>query len=223
MTDTANTRLLQNLGFAGASGASAGLLLILFVIAGRTLGEVEFGKFSFALALGTIFETLMDFGLHQVAIREVARDKSRAASVLQHTLGIKLLWTSGGLVALLISATLLRHEWDVRMACYLIGGALVARSFMFTIRGVLQGLERFGWDSAVVLGDRVLLLVLGAAVLAVRRRAARPVGRVRGGAGCGARLWRVVDQGPARRRWRCATTATSGASCSAAPCLSVSS
>ena len=136
------------------------------MIAGRTLGEVEFGKFSFALALGTIFETLMDFGLHQVAIREVARDKSRAASVLQHTLGIKLLWTSGGLVALLISATLLRHEWDVRMACYLIGGALVARSFMFTIRGVLQGLERFGWDSAVVLGDRVLLLVLGAAVLA---------------------------------------------------------
>jgi O-antigen/teichoic acid export membrane protein len=85
--------------------------------------------------------------------------------VLQHTLGIKLLWTSGGLVALLISATLLRQEWDVRMACYLIGAALVARSFMFTIRGVLQGLERFGWDSAVVLGDRVLLLVLGTAVL----------------------------------------------------------
>jgi O-antigen/teichoic acid export membrane protein len=107
----------------------------------------------------------MDFGLHQVTIREVARDKSRAVSVLQHALGIKLLWTSGGLVALLISATLLRPEWDVRLACYLIGAALVARSFMFTIRGVLQGLERFGWDSAVVLGDRVLLLVLGTAVL----------------------------------------------------------
>jgi O-antigen/teichoic acid export membrane protein len=65
--------MMQNLAFAGASGASAGLLLILFVVAGRILGEVEFGKFSFALALGTIFETLMDFGLHQVTIREVAR------------------------------------------------------------------------------------------------------------------------------------------------------
>lgn len=157
--------LLQNLAFAGASGASAGLLLILFVIAGRVLGDVEFGKFSFALALGTIFETLMDFGLHQVTIREVARDKSRASAVLHHTLGIKLLWTAGGLTALLITATLLRQEWDVRMACYLIGGALVARSFMFTIRGVLQGLEHFGWDSIVVLGDRALLLILGVAVL----------------------------------------------------------
>lgn len=157
--------VLQNLAFAGASGASAGLLLILFVIAGRVLGDVEFGKFSFALALGTIFETLMDFGLHQVTIREVARDKSRASTVLRHTLGIKLLWTAGGLTALLITATLLRQEWDVRMACYLIGGALVARSFMFTIRGVLQGLEHFGWDSIVVLGDRGLLLILGGAAL----------------------------------------------------------
>lgn len=157
--------LLRNLVFAGASGGSAALLLVLFVIAGRVLGEVEFGKFSFALALGTIFETLMDFGLHQVTIREVARDRSRASEVLQHTLGIKLLWAAGGLVALLISATLLRHEWDVRVACYLIGGALVARSFMFTIRGVLQGLEFFGWDSIVVLGDRGLLLVFGVAVL----------------------------------------------------------
>jgi O-antigen/teichoic acid export membrane protein len=70
------------------------------------------------------------------------------------------------LTALVVTATLLRREWDVRLACYLVGGALVARSFMFTIRGVLQGLERFGWDSIVVLGDRGLLLVLGVAVLA---------------------------------------------------------
>ena len=109
MTDDSTPRsMLQNLLLAGSSGASAGLLLILFVVAGRVLGEVEFGKFSFALALGTIFETLMDFGLHQVTIREVARDKSRAAIVFQHTLGIKLLWTAGGLLALLVSATLLR-------------------------------------------------------------------------------------------------------------------
>lgn len=163
--EAAPRSLLQNLLFAGSSGASAGLLLVLFVVAGRVLGDVEFGKFSFALALGTIFETLMDFGLHQVTIREVARDRSRASTVLQHTLGIKLLWTAGGLTALLVTATALRPEWDVRMSCYLIGGALVARSFMFTIRGVLQGLERFGWDSIVVLGDRGLLLILGTGVL----------------------------------------------------------
>jgi O-antigen/teichoic acid export membrane protein len=157
--------LFANLAYASVSAASAGLLLVLFVVAGRYLGEIEFGKFSFALMLGTIFETLMDFGFHQVIIREVARDRARARDLLGHTLAIKLLWAGGGLVALLATATVLRHEWDVRLACYIIGGSLVMRSYMLTIRGVLQGLERFGWDSFVVLADRLILVVLGSGAL----------------------------------------------------------
>jgi O-antigen/teichoic acid export membrane protein len=74
-------------------------------------------------------------------------------------------WAAGGLVALLATATLLRSEWDVRVACYVIGGSLVMRSYMLTIRGVLMGLERFGWDSFVVLADRLILVSLGAGAL----------------------------------------------------------
>jgi O-antigen/teichoic acid export membrane protein len=212
--------VLQNLVFAGASGASAGLLLILFVIAGRTLGEVEFGKFSFALALGTIFETLMDFGLHQVTIRAVARDKSQATALLHHTLGIKLVWTIGALAALVATATILRPEWDVRLACYLLGGSLVLRSYMLTIRGVLQGLERFGWDSLVVVADRAILLVFGVAVL------------VAGGGLRGLAIAFVAARGVALAlsAWMthvrsagsgCASTARSGASCRPRRCRSV--
>lgn len=157
--------MFKNMAYASVSAASAGLLVILFIIAGRTLGNVEFGKFSFALALGTIFETLMDFGLHQVTIRAVARDKSQATELLHHTLGIKLVWATGAFAALVTTATLLRAEWDVRLACYLVGGSLVLRSYMLTIRGVLQGLERFGWDSVVVAVDRGILLLFGAVAL----------------------------------------------------------
>ena len=158
--------MFRNLAYASVSAASAGLLLVLFIAAGRTLGDAEFGKFSFALALGTIFETLMDFGLHQVTIRAVARDRSQATALLHHTLGIKLIWTTGALVALVATATVLRSESDVRLACYLLGGSLVLRSYMLTIRGVLQGLERFGWDSLVVVADRAILLVFGVGALA---------------------------------------------------------
>jgi len=157
--------MLRNMAFASVSAASAALLLVLFIIAGRTLGDVEFGKFSFALALGTIFETLMDFGLHQVTIRAVARDRTQATELLHHTLGIKLIWGGVALVALMAAATILRPEWDVRIACYLLGGSLVLRSYMLTIRGVLQGLERFGWDSVVVAADRAILLTVGAVAL----------------------------------------------------------
>jgi len=157
--------MLRNMAFASLSAASAALLLILFVVAGRTLGDVEFGKFSFALALGAIFETLMDFGLHQVTIRAVARDRTQATELLHHTLAIKLIWGAVAFTALAATATVLRPEWDVRLACYLLGGSLVLRSYMLTIRGVLQGLERFGWDSIVVAADRAILLAFGTAAL----------------------------------------------------------
>jgi O-antigen/teichoic acid export membrane protein len=158
--------MLRNLAYACVSAASAGLLFVLLIIAGRTLGDVEFGKFSFALALGTIFETLMDFGFHQVIIRAIARDKSRARELLRHAMGLKAIWAAGALAALVATATFLRPERDVRAACYLLGGSLVLRSYMLTIRGALQGLERFAWDSVVVVGDRAILLIFGVVALA---------------------------------------------------------
>jgi O-antigen/teichoic acid export membrane protein len=158
--------MLRNFAYSAVSSGTAALLLVLMIVAGRVLGEVEFGKFTFALMLGGLFETLMDFGLHQVTIRAVARDRSRAVDLLRHTLAIKLVWAAGTLALLVATATILRPEPDVRFACYLIGGSLVFRSYMLTIRGVLQGLERFGWDSVVLILDRGLLLVCGIAALA---------------------------------------------------------
>lgn len=157
--------MFRNLAYSTISASTAALLLLLMIAAARVLGDVEFGKFMFALMLGGIFETLMDFGLHQVTVREVARDKSRAATLLQHLLAIKLLWAAGTLALLIVTANLLRPQRDVRLACYLIGGSLVFRSYMLTIRGVLQGLEHFGWDLIVAIADRGLLLAFGLAAL----------------------------------------------------------
>lgn len=153
--------MIRNFFYSTMSTATAALLLALMIIAGRFLGEVEFGKFMFALLLGGVFETLMDFGLHQVTVRAIARDPGRAPALLRHTLTIKLLWATAALVLLVATTNALRSETDVRMACYLIGGASIFRSYMLTIRGVLQGLERFGWESVVVIADRALLLGLG--------------------------------------------------------------
>src|SRR5438105_14575539 len=85
--------MLRNLAYSSLSAGTAALLLLLMIVAGRVLGDVEFGKFAFALLLGGVFETLMDFGLHQVTVRAVARDRTQAIVLLQHTFAIKLLWT----------------------------------------------------------------------------------------------------------------------------------
>ncbi|MBI4520846.1 MAG: flippase [Gemmatimonadetes bacterium] len=154
-----------NTVFASVSAASAVFLLALLVVAGRLLGDADYGKFSFALALATVFETFIDFGLKDIATRSVARDRQVAYRLMSNTFGLKLVLAIVTLAALVLAARLLRADPDVRLACYLLGLASVLRSYLLTARHLLMGLERFDLDSVVVIGDRILLLVFGAGAL----------------------------------------------------------
>jgi len=51
-----------------------GLVLSIFIA--RNLGDVIFGKYSFAFAFTAIFAVFSDLGYNALLIREVARDKS---------------------------------------------------------------------------------------------------------------------------------------------------
>ena len=63
---------LVDSGYATLTAGSAALLLVLLTIAGRFLSADDYGRFSYALALTTIVETIMDLGLSQVTVRSVA-------------------------------------------------------------------------------------------------------------------------------------------------------
>lgn len=165
LTWAAVLKSARNLFFAGTGAASAVLLLVLLVIAGRTLGSAEYGRFSFALALASILEVLMDFGLKEVVTRNVARDRTGAARLVAQTFGVKLVLSGAGLVAITVLAFVLRPETEVRVACVLLGVSAVLRSYLLTTRHLLNGLERFGLDSIVLIGDRGLLLAFGLAAL----------------------------------------------------------
>lgn len=157
--------LVRNAFFASVSAASAVLLLALLLVAGRFLGDSDFGRFSFALALATIFETFVDFGLSVLATRSIARDRAVAQRLVANTAALKLVLGAGMMAALVVTARLLRPEADVRLACYLLGISSVLRSFLLTARHVLMGLERFGLDSLLVVGDRLLLFAIGVGAL----------------------------------------------------------
>jgi O-antigen/teichoic acid export membrane protein len=157
--------ILVNGGYATVTAASAGLLLVLLTIAGRFLNAADYGRFSYALALTTIIETIMDIGLGQVTVRAVARDKAAADRLFRHVLGLKLVWVAIGLALLVVAAPILRSDPQVIRLCYLMGVSSAVRSYLLTARGLLQGLDRFDLEAVVVVADRLLLLAVGGSVL----------------------------------------------------------
>lgn len=161
-----NKSLAGNAARASGSIASTLLLAALLIVAGRILGDVEYGKFSFALAVAMIFEALVDFGLKEITTREVARERRAAHRILADTFGLKLALAAAASLALLLAVHVLGANPDERFACYLLGAASILRSYLLTIRHTLQGLERFGLDSTAVIIDRLLLFGIGSAALA---------------------------------------------------------
>jgi O-antigen/teichoic acid export membrane protein len=157
--------ILVNSAYATVTAGSAGLLLVLLTIAGRFLSAADYGRFSYALALTTIIETIMDIGLGQVTVRAVARDKAAADRLFRHVLGLKLVWVAIGLALLVVAAPVLRPDPQIIRLCYLMGLSSAVRSYLLTARGLLQGLDRFDLEAAVVVSDRLLLLAAGGTVL----------------------------------------------------------
>src|SRR5690348_15045804 len=88
---------LANSAFATITAGSAALLLVLLLVAARFLTAADYGRFSYAIALTTIAETLMDIGLGHVTVRGVARERESASVLFGNVLGLKLLWVVGGL------------------------------------------------------------------------------------------------------------------------------
>lgn len=157
--------LARNLAFATASSGSAVLVLAVLVLAGRRLGEAVFGQFSFALALATVGESVMDWGLHQVAIRAVAREGTSASAVFRNSIALKFGPSVAMVIALTLVGAAIRSEPDVRAAVALLAVSAAMRSYLLTVRGVLQGLEHFSWDAVIMALDRTFLLVASAVVL----------------------------------------------------------
>lgn len=157
--------MIVNAGYATLTAGSAGLLLVLLIVAGHLLTAADYGRFNFALALTTIVETIMDIGLGHVTVRAVARDRANAARLFRHVLGLKLVWIAIGLAILAAAAPLLRPDPQIIWLCYLMGLSSAVRSYLLTARGFLQGLDRFDIEAAIVVADRLLLLVIGVAVL----------------------------------------------------------
>ena len=166
---TTASSFLENVMFAGLSAASNGLAFLLIIYAASVLSPGDMGVLNIALAFAAIGEPLMDFGLHQVSIRHIARDRGSAQAVLANSIPMKAI--SG--VSMFAGLSIIALVWypSAAPAALLMLASAALRSYLLTIRGVLQGLEHFKHDAAVMFADRALMLVGGVIALAMGRGA----------------------------------------------------
>ena len=157
--------LARNTMFSGLISISNVLLLAVVISAARILGQKSFGVFSFALSLSSIFEMVVDFGLNVLVARDLARDRSRSAVYLPHLLGWKMILSAVALMLLVATVYIMGKDSQTRLVTYIMGTAIVLRSFKATSHAFFQSHERFDLLLLTTYIERVLILVFGVAVL----------------------------------------------------------
>jgi len=146
---------------------SMGIGFFYLIFSARYLGPELFGLLTFALAFTGIFGLLLDLGLNNLAIREVARDKALANAYLSNITFIKVVMAviTFGLTAVVAYSS--GYAGEKLAVIYLLTLSTIFVAFTASFYAIFQSFERMEYQSvgAILSG---LLLLTGAVILIAR-------------------------------------------------------
>lgn len=127
----------------------------------RYLGAEGFGILSFALAFTAIFGVITDFGLNQLATREIARNNSLTPKYLGNVATLKIILgaIAFGLIALTIN--LMHYPEQTKTIVYLTALFIVFNAFCVTFYAIFQAHERMEFVTLGRVLNAIMLLAGG--------------------------------------------------------------
>jgi O-antigen/teichoic acid export membrane protein len=140
------------------------ILFALGFLVPRFLGPVPFGQYSTAMAFVGLFRILPDFGMSYASTIAISRDRSLAGRFVGGLLGFQAV-LSVATLALCLGIGRAQYDGVTWLAVAVLSIDLLLKSVKSTLRWLLKALERFGTEAVSLLGERLLLLVLGLGVL----------------------------------------------------------
>jgi len=125
------------------------LSLVLSIFIARFLGDVAFGKYSFANAFPIIFLIFLDFGFETLLIRDVARDKSLAGKYLTNILVFKVLLIPFVFSFIVISINIMGYPESTKNLVYLISLYIIFLSLSAAFKVTFRAYEKMEYDAGI--------------------------------------------------------------------------
>jgi len=146
--------------FVSASG------FLLYIYIARYMGEIEFGKYNFAMSFALLFIIFQDLGISNFIIREIARKKELVDDYLASALEIKFITSFLVFSIVYISINIMKYPQDTKYVVYLFGIYTILTYFAETFRSVFQAFEKMEYTAFVTIIEKAVLLSLVLYVLA---------------------------------------------------------
>lgn len=160
--------IARNLAYGVAGEGISGVLNFLtLILIARALGTAGFGVFSYVLAFVGVFQLLADFGISNILMREIARDRARVADIMGALL--PLIWASslGVFVLIAMIGWPLSPDRETYIATLLLGLAVLTTFHSFSFAAVCRAFEEMGYNAVGNITHK--LLQIGLVLLALQQ------------------------------------------------------
>nr|WP_291466508.1 flippase [Desulfobacula sp.] len=142
------------------------LFFVFLMVSARVLGAREFGVFSFSLSICYLFYTVMSFGLDHLAVKWVAReDFERFSTIALTNLGTTFF---GFFLIFVVSFFFDRH---IFLTLNILGIGFCFFSVNTIIFSYFRGLETMKFESFLLVGQRLILLLTSFVFLSINKSA----------------------------------------------------
>ena len=150
---------------AGGQVISSLLSMALMVLVSRSLGDIEFGRITLALALATIVGIGIDVGLSQVLTRVLARERTLTRPYLARAAAVLAGVGAVAYVALPLIARGLGYTGEVQLLCVVLGVLMVGEGASTVLTAVFQAHERMTLPAVSRIAANVVALGLAIPLL----------------------------------------------------------
>jgi len=118
------------------------LSTILVILIARYLGDVEYGKFTFALSFTGLFLVLMDLGTRILIVREISQNKKQAPKIVANVLMLKFISSLLVYALILAISFALGYNKETLAAIAIAAFGLIFDSLSTTVGSIFQAFEK---------------------------------------------------------------------------------
>ncbi|MFH2063248.1 MAG: oligosaccharide flippase family protein [bacterium] len=143
------------------------LSFVYFTIVARAVGVDGAGKYFLAVSLTTMFSIFVDLGLANVLVREVAKDRSRAGSLLSNVLGMKVVLAVLTVVAVSVTSRILNYHPQTQLMIAIASAVMVLDSIHLVLYAAMRGFQNLRYEAIGVVGGQVVSIGAGLTFIAL--------------------------------------------------------
>lgn len=132
--------------------------VVLFISIARSYGPEEFGQFTAAHTLATVFLFLADFGFDTLLASEVARDRKNAFVLVRRLFSLKLAFALAASLLMILTALVQGVSAPTRLLMMVFSSFVFLSALMNFFFALFKGVEEMQYETWISFAANLLLL-----------------------------------------------------------------